>query len=264
MKGSPVFDDSRWADSVSHPRVTEVYKYYGAEPYFGADPAAPKGQRLGALERAGKLIGLPARNMQNEKLGKIEDLVVDLQAGRVVMAVISTGGFLGLDQELSSVPPSALHFNQDRSAVQLDATKESLAAAPHFKSGDRMDSEQPDRVLQVYQSYHVEPYFTAGPGDPTKPVDNSAQNVRDRDSRALTPFKQGNSKEDIQTTTGIRKEILASTGFSVNARNVKIITRNGKVVLRGPVNSMEEKRRVGEIAARLARSENVDNQLEVK
>ncbi len=52
--------------------------------------------------------------------------------------------------------------------------------------------------------------------------------------------------------------------MSVNAKNVKIITIDGQVTLRGPVNTAEEKRLIGEIADRIARSENVDNQLEVK
>ena len=49
-----------------------------------------------------------------------------------------------------------------------------------------------------------------------------------------------------------------------NARNVKVITANGKVVLRGPVNTEEEKRRIGEIASNVAGDGNVENQLEVK
>jgi osmotically-inducible protein OsmY len=52
--------------------------------------------------------------------------------------------------------------------------------------------------------------------------------------------------------------------MSVNAKNVKIITVDGRVTLRGPVKTAEEKRLIGEIADRIARSENVDNQLEVK
>jgi osmotically-inducible protein OsmY len=50
----------------------------------------------------------------------------------------------------------------------------------------------------------------------------------------------------------------------VNAQNVKIITVDGRVTLRGPVNSEEEKRLIGEIADRIAHSENVDNQLDVQ
>jgi osmotically-inducible protein OsmY len=68
----------------------------------------------------------------------------------------------------------------------------------------------------------------------------------------------------VATTAQIRKEIIAGKNMSVNARNVKIITNKGQVTLRGPVNTAEEKRLIGEIANRIARSENVDNQLEVK
>jgi len=94
-------------------------------------------------------------------------------------------------------------------------------------------------------------------------VDNTRLNVRDRDSRTLTPLDQGNSQEDLDTTAQIRKEILADDDMTTNARNVKIITRNGHVTLRGPVNTAQEKARIAEIADRIASAGNVDNQLEV-
>ena len=60
------------------------------------------------------------------------------------------------------------------------------------------------------------------------------------------------------------QEIIAGKSMSVNAKNVKVITSNGRVTLRGPVNTAEEKRLIGDIANRIARTENVDNRLEVK
>jgi osmotically-inducible protein OsmY len=97
----------------------------------------------------------------------------------------------------------------------------------------------------------------------TTGADNTQRNVRDRDSRTLTPLDQGNSQVDVNTTAQIRKEILATKGMTTNGKNVKIITLNGHVTLRGPVNTAEEKTRIGEIANRIAQSSNVDNQLEV-
>lgn len=98
----------------------------------------------------------------------------------------------------------------------------------------------------------------------TTQPDNTARNIRDRQDQTLTPLKQGNSKADVTTTAQIRKEIIAGKNMSVNARNVKIITIDGRVTLRGPVKSAEEKRLIGEIAERSAHSGNVDNQLEVE
>ena len=80
----------------------------------------------------------------------------------------------------------------------------------------------------------------------------------------LTPPDQGSSEGDIETTRQIRREIMNQKDVSVNAKNVKIITANGKVTLRGPVNSEDEKRLVAQIAERIAQRGNVDNQLEVK
>ena len=95
-------------------------------------------------------------------------------------------------------------------------------------------------------------------------ADNTAKNVRDRNNRNLTPLNQGGSKSDITTTAEIRKAIIADKTMSVNARNVKIITVDGQVTLRGPVNTAEEKRVIAEIANRISQAVNVDNQLEVR
>jgi putative membrane protein len=105
---------------------------------------------------------------------------------------------------------------------------------------------------------------TTKDGSTTKDADNTERNMRDRDARTLTPLDQGNSQPDLDTTAQIRKEIVGGKDMSMNAKNVKIITNGGKVMLRGPVNSAEEKRIIGEIAERVAKAGNVTNQLEVK
>jgi hyperosmotically inducible protein len=95
-------------------------------------------------------------------------------------------------------------------------------------------------------------------------ANNSARNVRDRHDQTLTPGDQGNNSADLATTRAIRKEISSTKDMSVNARNVKIITANGQVTLRGPVKTEDEKRLIGEIASKVAQATNVNNQLEVK
>ena len=217
--------------------------------------------RLSQLQKASKLIGTPVNNLQAEKLGKVENILVDLPAGRLVAVVVSSGGFLGMGDELSAVPPTALRFTADRDTLQLDASKELLASAPHFKANQWPDFAQPAYSGGVYRAYKVDPYFTS---DAATQPDNTKLNVRDRSSSTLTPLDQGNSKADLDTTAQIRKEVIAVKDISVNAKNVKIITVDGRVTLRGPVKTAEEKRLIGEIADRIARSENVDNQLEVK
>lgn len=265
LKAAPEFQLDKWEEGFDQARVTEVYRYYKQDPYFarlnnGRPHAATDAPRFDRVTRASKLLGKPVKNLQDEKLGQVENLMVDLPAARVVSVVISSGGFLGIGDELSLVPPASLRLEGDQSVARLDTTKEQLVNAPHFKSGEwpRQDAEY---MTRVYRSYRVDPYFT---GNASPDADNTARNVRDRESGSLTPLDQGNSPEDRRTTVSIRKEILRQEGLSVNARNVKIITVNGRVTLRGPVGTEEEKRLIGEIATGVAQAANVDNQLEVK
>jgi len=289
LKGAPMFDNSMWEMDTQSNRIAEVYSYFGETPYFTTDRngestvnkdarmnknnvraldrdmngnrANTSWAKLGNIQRASKLIGTPVKNMQDEKLGKVENLILDLSAGRIVTVVISSGGFIGIGDELSAVPPTALRYNSENDNLELDASKELLAGSPHFKASEWPDMSQPAYANGVYRAYKAEPYFTT---DTTPNADNTKRNVRDRDSSTLTPLDQGNSKSDVSTTADIRKEIMARKGISMNAKNVKIITQNGRVTLRGPVETSEEKRLIGEIANRMAQSENVDNQLEVK
>jgi len=243
--------------SVEKARNEEIVR--NAETTTTASGRNPNG--IGHVQKASKLMGAPVKNMQNEKLGKVENMLVDLPAGRIVAVVVSSGGFLGMGDELSAIPPTAMRVTADSNDLQLDTSKETLTAAPHFKSNQWPDFREPTYTSSVYSAYKVEPYFTT---DPTKDVDNARQNVRDRKDETLTPFDQGNSKADVATTTQIRKEITGARNMSANARNVKIITIAGRVTLRGPVNSEEEKSVIEEIARRNNPSGTVDNQLEVK
>ena len=95
-------------------------------------------------------------------------------------------------------------------------------------------------------------------------ADNSAQNARDRDDQTLTPEDQGGSAADRETTANVRKAIVADDSLSTNAHNVKIITRNGVVTLRGPVANASEKSSVAVKAQKIAGVKRVDNQLEIE
>jgi len=243
LKGAPTFEMSKWDESK--------WDEYGE--------TRPASTALGRVEKASKLIGMTVKNRQDEKLGSVENLMADLAAGRIVQVIVSSGGFLGIGDALSAVPPTAFRYEKSQEILHLDTTKEALTQAPHFKSTEWPNFSDPVYVGDVYRAYRTEPYFSTNAAP-----DNTARNVRDRQSDRLTPFDQGSSQADVDTTRRIRKEILDQKNLSVNARNVKIITANGRVTLRGPVNSDEEKRLLAEIAERIAQRENVDNQMEVK
>jgi hyperosmotically inducible periplasmic protein len=94
--------------------------------------------------------------------------------------------------------------------------------------------------------------------------DNSAVNVRDRNPGAMTAGEQSNSKSDVEITREIRRAVVKDHSLSMLAHNVKIVTANGSVTLRGPVKSEEEKTAIASKAKQIAGADNVDDQIEVK
>ena len=93
--------------------------------------------------------------------------------------------------------------------------------------------------------------------------DNSGRNVRDRDDQNKTTGDQSENEADRTITQNIRRAVTADDSLSTNAKNVKIITNNGTVTLRGPVKSEKEKAEIEAKAKQIAGVKSVDNQLEV-
>ena len=94
-------------------------------------------------------------------------------------------------------------------------------------------------------------------------ADNTSKNKRDRENATLTPGDQGHSKADREMTARIRRAVVKNDQLSMTAKNIKIITVNGKVTLRGPVKSAEERSVINGIAQE-AKPSSLDNQLEVE
>ena len=94
--------------------------------------------------------------------------------------------------------------------------------------------------------------------------DNTTVNHRDRSENAVTADQQKNNKSDLKITQMIRKDIMADKNLSTYAHNVKIIAVDGKVTLRGPVRSEDEKSKIAVSATRVAGNDNVVNDLEIK
>jgi hyperosmotically inducible protein len=98
---------------------------------------------------------------------------------------------------------------------------------------------------------------------PTAP-NNSAVNVRDRDADAMTAGEQSNSKMDLELTRQIRRAVEKDSSLSMKAHNIKIVSENGSVVLRGPVETRNEKLVIGKKARMIAGADRVHNLLEVE
>ncbi len=121
------------------------------------------------------------------------------------------------------------------------------------------------------------PYLASAASDPatTKPAatekpmmrdgdaSNTGINKRDRDDKTLTPMDQMNNPSDLKITQEIRQALMKNE-YSMDAQNIKVITRNGTVTLRGPVKTAAELEKVSAMVKALSGIKSIDNQLQVK
>ena len=101
--------------------------------------------------------------------------------------------------------------------------------------------------------------------EPNSPApDNTKVNERDRNAAEATADQQKENRSDLDITQQIRKAIMNDKSLSTYAHNVKVITQNGMVTLKGPVRSEDEKQSVSAKAEEVAGTGKVTNQLDVK
>ena len=94
--------------------------------------------------------------------------------------------------------------------------------------------------------------------------DNTDVNKRDRSNGEATADQQKDNRSDLDLTKNIRRSIMEDKSLSTYAHNVKIISQNGTVTLKGPVRSEDEKRAIVSKAASVAGSDKVVDQMSVK
>jgi len=99
--------------------------------------------------------------------------------------------------------------------------------------------------------------------EPGVAADNTGKNVRDRQAEALTPGDQGENEADRSITQQARQGVVKADEVSMTGKNVKIITVDGVVTLRGPVESAQEKTEIAKIVKQVDGVKRVDNQLEI-
>ncbi len=94
--------------------------------------------------------------------------------------------------------------------------------------------------------------------------DNTKTNERDRSGETKTSGDQSNSSADLKVTQAIRQALMKDSELSTTAKNIKVITANGQVTLRGPVKTAQEKAKVDQIARSAAGGAQIIDQLDVK
>ena len=107
------------------------------------------------LLRSTSLFSYRVKSPQGEDLGKIEEIMIDMEQGRVANAVLSFGGFLGLGNKWVPVPWDALALQPDEKVLTLKIEKEKLQKAPNFEPATLPDlaNRQWGAVIHTYYGY---------------------------------------------------------------------------------------------------------------
>jgi len=129
---------------------------------------AQNDKSFGQVERINKLIGKEVLGSDNQKLGKIENLVLDLESGRILYAVMGSGGVLGAGEKHFAVPPTA--FTEVSGKLQLNVDKQKFNDAPQFTRDLDKDTElaKTDFVNKTHQYFGQNAWWQGGTASPAE------------------------------------------------------------------------------------------------
>jgi sporulation protein YlmC with PRC-barrel domain len=108
---------------------------------------------------ASTLAGDKVKNSAGDDLGKLDEIMIDIQSGRIAYAVLSFGGILRMGNKLFAVPWNALQVDEDEKCLILDVDKKTLENAPGFDKSNWPDMSDSTWGSELYRYYNTEPYW---------------------------------------------------------------------------------------------------------
>ena len=112
----------------------------------------------GTLIAAEKVNGTNVYNLAGDKLGSIDDIMIDKVSGRAIYAVMSFGGFLGMGEKFHPLPWAKLKYDARKGGYIVNLDKKVLEGAPSYDS-DRDFAWTPDYGRQVDSYYGTTSYW---------------------------------------------------------------------------------------------------------
>lgn len=164
LRNATGFDKGQWPNFADDQVATATYRYYDQTPYWPAqrDDADRRAthyrdrwnQRSVAWQKTSDLSRMDVRNAQNQDLGKLSDLAIDPESGRILYGVLSSNG------KLFAVPWNALELASDARYLVLNIDNQQLNDSVSFRK-DNWPSIVDERWgTETHAHYNVEPYWT--------------------------------------------------------------------------------------------------------
>ena len=162
-------------------------------------------QQVTDANKASKLIGMKVKNRQDEDLGKISELVVDYQSGKIAYAVLSSGGILGLGNKMVAVPFQAFTLKPGEKALVLDLNKQQLSQAAGFTDQNWPDLNAAEKGQTVGLAPSRSREIEAAGG-----TSSQSEQAKGRASGSITNLQQVSADSDPSMLDGRRVNISAA------------------------------------------------------
>jgi len=138
--------------------VNQSYQYFGQNPWWQGSSGPASAGEFHNVHKASDVIGMKVKNVSDQDMGKVDNLIVDLSAGRLVYITLAPDASLGLGNNLYALPPM-FTLSSDKKSLTADINKEKLSGAPHFTSDSWPNLSDRAWASQVYQYYGKQAYF---------------------------------------------------------------------------------------------------------
>jgi sporulation protein YlmC with PRC-barrel domain len=112
--------------------------------------------------RAKKVLGTAVKDHSGNKIGEVEDVMLDKTSNSILFAVVSFGGFLGMAEKYHPIPWSSLDYDEGEDAYVVNYTKEQLEAAP-VASIDELTRDDGMRLRDRTYTYYKAPRYWESP-----------------------------------------------------------------------------------------------------
>jgi sporulation protein YlmC with PRC-barrel domain len=145
--------------------ISKVYDSSGQKQFWQSINQTPTSGTYQNVHKASDIDGMKVKNSSDETMGKAQDAVIDLSAGRILYVILSPDSSLSLGDNYYALPPDALTPGTDSKSLVSGITKDKLAAAPHFTKDNWAQISDPQFAAQVYQYYGKQPWFATGSSD---------------------------------------------------------------------------------------------------
>ena len=130
----------------------------GQQPQDQQQQAQAGAEQEMKYRRLTQIKGLPVKNMQQNDLGSIENVIIDMREGRPVFSTVKFGGFLGLGAQKATVPWSAVEITPRLEMARLDVSQDILRSVA-YEEGNEPDLTQMSEVESIYRRFNAEPYW---------------------------------------------------------------------------------------------------------